>query len=100
MSFVSDLLWKLLPWKLREAECAHFEQAVQRTPTTSRAARNASKQGASGYTCVAAWSAALSAAATTPLTFTPRATSRRQGTRSLDPSSRVSRGAGATSTRS
>jgi hypothetical protein len=28
MSFVSDLLWKLLPWKLRDAECAHFEQAV------------------------------------------------------------------------
>lgn len=25
---MSDLLWKLLPWKLREAECAHFAQAV------------------------------------------------------------------------
>jgi hypothetical protein len=28
MSWVGDLLWRLLPWKLREAECTHFELAV------------------------------------------------------------------------
>jgi uncharacterized UBP type Zn finger protein len=28
MSWIGNLVWKLLPWSLRRAECTHFEQAT------------------------------------------------------------------------
>jgi hypothetical protein len=86
MSWVGDLLWRLLPWKLREAECTHFELAVHTgAENVEGCEKSASRSAVSGCICDGAWSAGSSAAATTRRTSTPHAIFRRPATRSVEP---------------